>query len=265
MTMTTTPEAIAQAILSLPRPLLLGFDVDGTLAPIVDDPAAASVPAPVQSALRRLARQDAVSVALITGRDRAALSKMARVPGAYRAVEHGRVVIAPGQRPPGAGLSRADQQRLSAFSDWVQAVLVPEGAELETKPQSRGVHVRRLAQRAPQRADAVLRQASSQAKKLGLHVRSGRAVVEAELQPGDKGAALRAIAADTGARGTVYAGDDITDVPALRAAVALGGLGLFVRSPERPRKPRGVSHAIAGPTAVAALIRALADRLCTAS
>lgn len=254
-------EALADAIVDLPRPLLLGFDVDGTLAPIVDDPAAAGVPGPVQGDLRRLVRAHGVSLALITGRDRAALSRMLRVPGAYRAVEHGRVLIAPGQRPQGAGLSRQERECLASYGRWVESTLVPQGAELEAKPQSRGVHVRRLARRAPKRAAALLKQATAEATALGLHVRQGRAVIEAELRPGDKGLALRALAKTTGARAVVYAGDDVTDTPALRAAVELGGLGLFVRSAERPRRPAGVSHSLAGTQAVAHLIEALAHRL----
>lgn len=253
-------DAVA-TIVALPRPLLLGFDVDGTLAPIVDDPDAAAVPAEVQGGLRRLARLQGVTLALVTGRDRASLSRMARVPGAYRAVEHGRVVIAPGERPRAPGLSRQDRQRLLSFSQWVTQELAPLGAELEVKPQSRGVHVRRLARRAPKRAQALLHKAMVRARAEGLHVREGRAVMEAELSPGDKGVALRALAKASGARAVVYAGDDVTDIPALRAAGDLGGFGIFVRSRERPRKPTGVSKSVSGTDAIAALVAELAVQL----
>lgn len=253
----SSPDAIAEAVRELPRPLLLAFDVDGTLAPIVDRPEAARVPDELQRELRRLARAEGITVAVLTGRDQRALTRMLRVPGAYRGFEHGRVIVAPGERPNAPQPTRAERARLADFERWVKDEAAPAGAELEQKRASRVLHVRELAKRDPRRAESLLAQAKRVAKAAGLHVRPGRAVLEAELIPGDKGAALRTLYRKTRARGVVYCGDDVTDIPALRAATELGGIGIFVRSAERPRKPSGVRCSVPGTSDIEALVRAI--------
>lgn len=246
-------------VLSLPRPLLLAFDVDGTLSPIVDDPASASVAAPVGRALRRLAKARGLRVALVTGRDAGALSSMVRVPGAYRALEHGRVLLSPGQRVGGGGPSAAQRRALSAFERWALEHAVASGAELERKTASRAVHVRRLSRRDPALGQAILTRAAAEAARLGLHPRPGRAVLEAQVAPADKGTALRRLRSLSRSRGVVFIGDDLTDLPAIAAAVELGGVGLFVRSAERPRAPRGATGSLPDTDAVARLVTALAE------
>lgn len=254
------PGALCARILRLPRPLLLAFDVDGTLSPIVDDPERARVPTAVGSALRRIVRASGVEVALVTGRDGAALSRMVRVPGAYRGVEHGRRVLRPGERLRAPAPTAAQRTALSRFEAWAQREAVPKGAELEVKRGSRGLHVRKLGRDAPALAEQLLKAAAQVAEDCGLHARRGRAVLEAEIEAADKGRALRQIHTATDARSVVFAGDDLTDLPAIAFAVEAGGVGLFVRSPERPEAPAGVevTATLDGPAAVASLVQAIA-------
>jgi len=199
---------------------------------------------------------------LLTGRDGAALSRMLRLPGTHRAVEHGRLLLAPGERAGGARCTPAERTRLAAFEQWSRVKALPLGAELEKKGSSRALHVRKLARRDPALARRLLAEAAREARALGLEPRAGRAVLEAELAAGDKGKALQQLYRRTRARGVLYAGDDLTDHPALRGAVELGGLGLFVRSPERPRAPRGCSASLKSQAELAELIARLADTLC---
>ena len=63
--MTAVP--ILEPLRAEPRRAALLFDVDGTLAPIVDDPASASVPAPTAEVLAELAGRYRL-VACVTGR-----------------------------------------------------------------------------------------------------------------------------------------------------------------------------------------------------
>lgn len=250
-------DELVARIVAQPRPLLLAFDVDGTLSPIVDDPQRARVPAAVGAALRRLVKARGVLVALVTGRDAAALSRMVRVPGAYRAVEHGRRILRPGERLRQRAPTAAQRAALSRFDAWAQREAVAHGAELEHKRGSRGLHVRKLARSAPEQAERLLLAAAEVATDCGLHPRKGRAVLEAELEPADKGRAVREIHASTGARGLLFVGDDLTDLPAIAFAVQAGGVGLFVRSPERPEPPGDASGVLNGPPAVATLITKL--------
>jgi trehalose 6-phosphate phosphatase len=83
-------------------------------------------------------------------------------------------------------------------------------------------------------------------------------VVEASLAAGDKGEAVVELMARTGARSMVFAGDDVTDEPALRVAAA-NGLALFVASAERPEPPDGIACVVLdGPDTLAALLAELA-------
>ena len=59
-------ESLLHSLLDLERPLLLAFDVDGTLAPIVRDPDLARIPERTLSVLQALARAPTLVLALIT-------------------------------------------------------------------------------------------------------------------------------------------------------------------------------------------------------
>jgi len=259
--MHSSPDSLVGEIVRLPRPLLVALDVDGTLAPIVDDPDGARVPKATRTVLRRIVDAHRVFVALVTGRSASSLRKVVRLPGAWRALEHGRTIVRPGGRVPREGLDRASRERLQSFETWVEKHMVPAGARLERKEAARVVHVRELMASDEDEAARILRASEGRAKKLGLHPRTGRAVVEAEAEPGDKGEALSAIAFAARARGVVYAGDDTTDVPALRRATRMGGVGIYVRSEERPEIPRGATGSVGGPKGMADLLSQLADAL----
>ncbi|MGB0679743.1 MAG: trehalose-phosphatase [Polyangiales bacterium] len=242
-------------------PWLLALDVDGTLAPIALEANKATIPVPCQADLRRLAACADLHLALITGRDAAALERLIDLPAAWRATEHGRVLARPGERPNSAAICPDAAARLAAFGTWARTHLAGRGAVLEEKAQALAVHVRALAARDAGAAAAVLDQAATAGRQHGLHPRAGRAVCELELQPGDKGAALSHIAdaLQVGPR-LVYAGDDLTDLPAIRVATARGGIGVFVRSAERADAPTEASLCLDGPTAVHAWVQALAER-----
>lgn len=222
--------ALVDRARELPRPLLVALDVDGTLAPIVDDPTAARVPSATVATLLALDARPDVVVALITGRDAVGLAAVA--PGSaalWRAVEHGRVLVRPGVVGLPPDLDATQRTRLAAFAAEARGSWVPEGARLERKSGSWAVHVRELPADA---SEAILDAAAARATAIGLHPRRGRAVLEAEAKPGDKGEALERLMEVTGAASCVFAGDDLTDAPAITFA-AERGLGLFVRSSER--------------------------------
>jgi len=250
-----------QAILALPRPLLLAFDVDGTLAPIVSVPGRARVPAKVVRCLAALSGAPGVRLAVITGRDPEALSRMLPLDDLYRGVLHGKQVARPRRPVAPLRLSAAQRQALRAFEHFAQEHLAGPGVWLEPKPGALGVHVRRLEARDPAAAKTLLLAAIREARRLGLKAHKGRAIVEVEAHSGDKGEALLRIHRLCRAKSVVFLGDDLTDVPALRYA-SQHGVGLFVRSPERSRKPLGVTGALAdirqAHALVAGLTRALA-------
>ncbi len=232
-------------------PLLVGLDVDGTLAPIVHDPGAARVPDETTALLRQLVALPDVSVALVTGRDADALDTMIQLPGAWRAVEHGGRVFEPGETAARVIHSAKDQARLDGFAEWVAGT----AGTLERKASSVAIHVRGLAD-----GDAVLAQADAVARRLGLHPRLGRSVFEAELTVGDKGDALRTLHRRTAAESVIFVGDDLTDRPAIEYA-AEHGCGYFVTSDERPDVPAGWNALpLAGTGAVVSLLQLILKR-----
>ncbi len=101
---------------------------------------------------------------------------------------------------------------------------------------------------------------TSSRKDLGLHVRRGKALREAEVEPYDKGSALREIFERSGARSVFFAGDDLTDFPAIDFA-ALHGVGAFVCSDEQQGTPPASAMLLRNVDEMAELLRRLADRI----
>jgi len=251
-------ESVLEALLSLERPLLVALDVDGTLSPIVRDPDLAEIPEPTRSVLAELADAPLVELALITGRDLASLSRMEQLDGVWRAVEHGGLVLAPGQTPSRRELTAEQQQALDRFRQWIDAHA--RDAFIEYKPQAVAVHVRGIASSDPGRADQILREADELAQSLGLHVRRGKAVREAEAVRQDKGSALREIFERSGVRSVFFAGDDLTDFPAIDFA-AEHGIGAFVCSEEQRGRPSTSAVLLQSVDEVSAVLSQLLQRI----
>lgn len=250
--------SLIEDLLALERPLLIALDVDGTLAPIVREPDKAEIPQNTLEVLETLASTPKVEVALITGRDLESLSRMERLDGIWRGVEHGGLVLGPGEQPRHRELSEEHKLALAQFREWVGEHA--EGAFVEYKPRAIAVHVRALAETDPGRALRLLDEAEKLAKGLGLHVRKGRSVREAEALRHDKGEALREIFERSGARNVFFAGDDVTDLPAIEFADK-HGIGAFVLSSEMPGPPSQAVVAIDGANEVMKLLAELSRRL----
>jgi len=255
-----TPRAWAQRIAAGGGTVLIALDIDGVLSPIVEQPGRARIPRRTREALLRLSRIPGVELAFITGRaaDSAELM-LGDLPG-WRAVSHGLVVYRGGEPPPDPGMSDQERTALHEFRGWIGENL-PDGVRVEHKPTSTAIHFRELDARSPEQASrlfALARQAAG--GRPGLSVRDGRLVLEVGVL-GHKDAALLRIAGLTGAATTAFAGDDVTDEPAIAAAAKSGGIGLFVRSRERSQLPAGASGTLAGTRGVERWLSALADEL----
>jgi trehalose-phosphatase len=254
----TRIDALLERLLRLERPLLLAFDVDGTLSPIVRDPDLARIPDATLRTIAELAKSPMTEVALITGRDFNSLGRMEQLNGIWRAVEHGGLVLAPGDRPAPRKLGEEQEAALDRFRQWVDAHA--EGAFIEYKPQAIAVHVRAIAETEPERAERLLRAADEQARSLGLHVRRGKALREAEAERQNKGDALREIFERSGVRSVFFAGDDITDFPAIDFATR-HGVGAFVRSEEQRGTPSEEAELLESVAEVAEVLTRLLEKI----
>jgi trehalose 6-phosphate phosphatase len=244
----TLPAALDAALAALAgcRPLLVASDYDGVLARLRDEPGEA-VPEPgVAEALDRLAAVAGVTVALVSGRGVADLRSTSGLRGPFRWIgSHGAEVDGP---VPAEVAARRD--RLAAELE--PLVAGTPGARLEVKPASVAVHVRQVADRA---AAAALLQRVADAADPSLTEKPGKDVLELAVTDADKGSALRRLAAELGAAGTLYLGDDVTDEDAFRV---LGDDDVTVKVGDGDTAAR---YRVADPEGALAVLRRLADLL----
>ncbi|OAA18202.1 trehalose 6-phosphatase [Frankia sp. EI5c] len=274
---TPTPRTLAggaglAALLTAPEKALIALDYDGTLAPIVARPADA-VPAPgAMAALGRIARRVG-TVAIITGRP---VDVVLSLTQAQRSADLGRLLVL-GQY----GLQRWDAETgqvtspdplpgVSTLRTALAEALIdaPPGTSVEDKRHALVVHVRRTAD--PDATLAALAPALSRlAQEHGLEAAPGKRVLELRPPGHDKGQALRALAAERGARSLLVAGDDYGDLPAFEAvdelrASGIGGITVCSDSPEVPEVLRERADlVVGGPAGMVTLLEVLADRLGT--
>jgi len=198
-----TPEALAAQVAPLLGSALLGFDVDGVLAPIVEHAHDARLTPGVLQELERLAMHS--RVVIVSGRSVGDLERFRFPPTLEVVGSHGL------ERRGAQPLALDDDERY--VFDQLEVIATRavaaagEGAWLETKPASLVIHVREADPALAGRAiDAV---ANLTAVIDGADVKHGHMVCELLARTGSKGEAI----ADLRRPGqpVVYLGDDVTD------------------------------------------------------
>ena len=219
-------------------PLAILSDIDGTVAPIVDNPSAAHITDRARAAIKELIRRD-VRVAFVTGRALEMARQMVDIPGVSFAANHGLNIESNGT------LVTADSLR--PYVGWGQTVIqevcsndIPAGVIVEDKGPVIAFHYRT----AESEASAVVAilaaiQASPTAKLFRLQ--QGRKVIELRPPlPLDKGTAVEDLVSSLGARAAITMGDDMTDLDMFRGiddlrSHGIPGASIAVWSPELNR------------------------------
>lgn len=266
---TARSEAL-QAIINSPSDTLIATDFDGTLAPIVEDPAQAYADRSAVAALGRLG-QYVGRVVVITGREVRTAVRL----GGFREVAGLGSMIVLGQYgverwnalhdeyilPPEPPQISAVAEELPEVLDWVGLA----GVRIEHKGRAVAVHTRLLPdpQGALVKLEGPLRELAA---RHGLVVEPGKKVWEIRAPGMDKGVALRSIVDETGARQVIFAGDDLGDLPAFRAVRELasaGVAGLLVcsASTEEAALAELSDAVVDGPSGLAAWLTELAEQL----
>jgi trehalose 6-phosphate phosphatase len=238
----------------------LFLDYDGTLAPIVDDPAGARPVPGVPELLVRLGSRLRV-VAVVSGRSVAYLEHaLGRPAGVHFAGLYGMEEIDVDGR---LHRDAAAEQWRGTVGEVTAELLrdAPAGVEVEPKGLSVTVHWRRapaLAAEEAQKAVAAI------AARTGLVAQPGRMAFE--LRPpvdADKGTVVARLGAGRPVVGCF--GDDVGDIPAFEAVLALGRAGaravtVAVAGTESPPELVAMADVVVpGPDAAVALLEVVAD------
>jgi trehalose 6-phosphate phosphatase len=191
----------------LPR-LLVTSDFDGTLAPIVNNPADARPLSDAAAALVALADLPATEAALISGRALSVLRELSGMPGSVH------LVGSHGAEFDSGFTNDIDRLLLDRITTALNTIAAGrDGVAVETKPASVALHVRNAD---PVDGDAALREARSASENWNAHVTEGKAVIEFAVVQTDKGEAVDTLRAQCDASGVVFFGDDVTDEKAFR-------------------------------------------------
>jgi trehalose 6-phosphate phosphatase len=235
------PSPLLEPIRADPARAAILTDVDGTLAPIVERPEQAAVPAAATELLEALSERFGL-VGCVSGRAALEARRLVGVEGIAYAGNHGFELLLPGELEPRLDPAVSGRERDAA--DFLAGLdggeLANAGLRLEDKGPIQALHWRGADDE--RGAEARAHEIAAEAGRAGLEPRWGRKVLE--LRPvggGGKDAAVAALLAADGVTAAIYAGDDRTDLDAFRrlrelreggeleAAVCVG-----VISPEAP-------------------------------
>jgi trehalose 6-phosphate phosphatase len=215
--------------------LLVALDFDGTLAPIVEDPDVAVIHPEAGDVLVELSAQ-VCAVAVLTGRPARQVLALGGLDEVGDAIgESGRELVILGQYGNERWTSNA-RRVVSPKPPTGLASLIGElprllrsvdatDAWVEEKGLAVAVHTRRTAD--PRAAfDRLLPVLTEAAHARHLTVEPGRLVIEIRAAGMDKGLALHRLVEEYDARGVVFVGDDLGDIPAFEAVGELRARGM---------------------------------------
>ncbi len=211
------PWSRARTLLETPdRRILIGLDLDGTLAPLAPRPELARVPGSTLRAIRRAARAPGITIAILSARPVRDLRRLLPVRGLMRIGQYG----LEGPLAPAV----ATRTRLRRRCARVTRALMTEigavpGALLEPKGFTVAVHSRSVKGSPARRAlfRAVRSVAAGEAREQGFITMPGAEIVDFVPRGQDKGRPLRALRDRLRPDAVFYFGDSDGDEPAFRA------------------------------------------------
>lgn len=238
---TATLDDLLQPLRAAPERSAVLLDVDGVLAPIVQQPDDAHMPETTRRPLIEVARKYGV-VACVSGRRASDARRIVALGSIAYLGSHGSEVLRPGTIAPELDRElQAWTRRVQAFAhDAFGEQLRRLRVRLEDKEAIAAFHWRGT----PDEEDALaaVEEVATAAEAAGFVPHWGRKVLE--IRPPvriDKGAGLVALLGDTNLAAAVYVGDDATDLDAFRGLTELQEAGRLdyalrvgVRSDEGP-------------------------------
>jgi len=241
------PLDIARLVVASPRPILVGLDVDGVLAPIVDHADDAALLAGMGRAVDAVAGLADVHVAVMSGRSVAGLEQ-------FGFGDHIQVIGSHGMEARDRAMAPlGDQERtlLQRLDDAMVAAAdrAGDGAWVERKPASVVLHVRQADEAAGPAAIASLTDAIASID--GATTKTGSGVLEAFARHADKGTTLVELGRRFAVATTVFVGDDVTDEDAF-ARLSSSDIAIKVGDADTI-----APHRLSDPAAVLTFLRSL--------
>ncbi|WP_020100873.1 trehalose-phosphatase [Mycobacterium sp. 360MFTsu5.1] len=232
--------AALDTVAATPR-LLVTSDFDGTLSPIVNNPADARALPAGSAALLDLAALPDTFVALVSGRALDVLRELSGMPDSVHLVgSHGAEF--------NTGFTQTvDTALLAEIVDSLTEIASRyPGTAVETKPASAALHVRNATAADGEAALAAARKAGTQ---WAAEPTEGKAVLEFAVVTTNKGSAIDVLRERDGATAVVFLGDDVTDEKAF-ARLRDGDVGVKVgpgpsAAQYRVDSPEDVAEALA--------------------
>jgi trehalose 6-phosphate phosphatase len=260
-----TLEELLQPLRAAPERSAVLLDVDGVLAPIVQQPDDAHMPETTRRPLIEVARRYG-TVACVSGRRASDARRIVALGSIAYLGSHGSEVLRPGAIAPELDRDlQAWTRRVQAFAhDAFGEKLRRLRVRLEDKEAIAALHWRGTPDE--DEALAAVEDVAEAAEKAGFVAHWGRKVLE--IRPPvriDKGAGLVGLLRDTDLAAAVYVGDDTTDLDAFRGLTELQEMGRLdyalrvgVRSDESPSALQDEADTmVEGPEGVRELLRAL--------
>jgi trehalose 6-phosphate phosphatase len=213
-----------------PARAALLFDIDGTLAPIVEHAADARVPERTRQLLTQIARRYGV-VACVSGRRASEARAMVAIGTISYLGSHGAEVLRAGWTEPVVDPEVEDwTERIHGFAREADTA---ELRRLRVRLEDKGPIVAFHWRGAPdeEAARAAIDAVATKAESAGLRTHWGRKVLE--VRPPvriDKGAGIISFLAGTDVDVAMYVGDDATDLDAFQALVQLADEGRISRA-----------------------------------
>jgi trehalose 6-phosphate phosphatase len=204
------------------RDVVVGLDFDGTLSPIVSDPARARIHPSAPDALTALAPV-VRAVVVVTGRPARQVVELGHLDEVADALPDGATLRVQGQygnehwdASSRAFTSEEPPPGLQSFRDELPALLEAADAadaRVEEKGLAVAVHVRTLPD-AREAFDRLVDRLGEAAERHGLGLEPGRMVLEVRAPGMHKGLAIGSVLDELGAGGVMFVGDDLGDVQA---------------------------------------------------
>lgn len=243
----------------LGRRRLWVFDFDGTVSRIVPDRHEAVLDGKCEKTLRYLQSSPWNRVAVMSSRSMDDIVPRVPLPGVFIGGGSGLEWRLRGgiRTGPDAAAERLLAMNRKAVCAILEEIAAIPGVEVEDKRWSVAVHFRNASPRSFRRRTSLLERLRG---LTGIRVHRGPEVLEVQLvRGGGKSAGLRRLLRliewDPSRDGVVYAGDDENDAVAMRWVLRRGGTVFCVGD----RVTVQGAHYLAGPAALAAAVRSLAE------